>query len=86
MISFKFATSHAISSRFVPLPSPPPENSKLGVSLAPVNVTMSFFRLLYPLVILLDSDDGGGPSGSTLAGTAIDLVVLRRVPLIIMIW
>ncbi|KAH6703038.1 hypothetical protein BKA61DRAFT_680673 [Leptodontidium sp. MPI-SDFR-AT-0119] len=36
-----------------------PENSKLGVSLAPVNVTMSFFRLLYPLVILLDSDDGG---------------------------
>ena len=29
-----------------------------GVSLAPVNVTMSFFRLLYPLVILLSSDDG----------------------------
>ncbi|PVH68210.1 hypothetical protein DL98DRAFT_232064 [Cadophora sp. DSE1049] len=95
MVSFKFATSHAISSRTVPLPSPPPENSKLGVSLAPANVIVSFFRLLYPLVILLNSDGGGevccgvndavhrkllgGPSGSPLVGSTMDLVVLRRV-------
>ncbi len=59
MVFFKFATSHAISSRFVPLSFPPPENSKLVVSLASVNVTMSFFRFVYPLVILLNSDDGG---------------------------
>jgi len=59
IVSSKVAISHTISSRFMPLPSPPPENSKLGVSSAPVNVTMSFVHLLYPRLILLNSDCGG---------------------------
>jgi len=89
IVSFKFAMSHATSSRFVPLPSPPPENSKLGVLLVAVNVVVSFLRLLYPLVILLSSGGGGerccgdndaspgefagSPRGSPLGGSAIDL-------------
>lgn len=61
MVSFRFAMSHATSSRFVPLPSLPPVNSKLGVLLVPVNAVVSFLRLLYALVIRLSSDGGGEP-------------------------
>lgn len=88
-VSFRFAISHATSSRLVPRPSPPPENSKLKVLLLPVSVVVSFLRLLYPLVILLSSGGGGepccgdddaspgelagSPSGSPLGGSAVDL-------------
>jgi hypothetical protein len=53
--------SHATSSKFVPLPSPPPENSKLGVLLVAVNVAVSFLCLLRDLVILPDVGVGCEP-------------------------
>jgi len=60
--------SHATSSGFVPLPSPPLENSELGVLLVSVNVVMSF--LLCDLVIL--PEPVGSPPGSPLAGLVFD--------------
>ena len=89
IVSLRFATSHATSSKFVPLPSPPPVNSKLGVFLVPVKVVMSFLRLLSALVTRLNSEGGGvlccgvghvacwepvgDPMGSPMAGSAISL-------------
>jgi len=90
-VSFRFAISHATLSRLVPRPSPLPENSKLKVLLLPVNIVVSFLRLLYPLVILLSSRGGGkpccadddasprelvgSPPGSPLGGSAISLQI-----------
>jgi hypothetical protein len=39
IVAFRLAMSHATSSMFVPLPSPPPVNSKLTVLLVLVNIT-----------------------------------------------
>jgi hypothetical protein len=63
MVSFRFAMSQATSSRFVPLSSPPPENSKLVALLVPVNAAVPFLCLLYALVILLNSEGGSEPCG-----------------------
>ena len=62
MVSLRFAMSHAISSRFVPLSLPPPEKSKLGVLLVPVKVAVFPLRLFSPLVTRLNSEIGGEPS------------------------
>src|SRR6266487_1204747 len=51
-VAFRLAMSHTTSSRLVPRPLPPLENTKLGVLLVPVNEVVSFLRLLYALVIL----------------------------------
>jgi hypothetical protein len=61
MVSFRVAMSYATLSRVVPLPSPPPENSKLGVLLVAVNVTLSFLCLLRDLVILPGAGGGCEP-------------------------
>src|SRR5436190_5174988 len=61
IVTFRLAMSHATSSRFVPLPLPPPENSKQGVLLVPAKEVLSPLHLLSTLVILLDSE-GGDPS------------------------
>ena len=66
MVSLRFAISCAISSKFVPLSSLPPEISKPGVLLVPVKVAVFFLRLfspvVTPLVTRLNSESGGEPS------------------------
>jgi len=56
--AFRFAISHATSSRFVLRSSLPLENSKLGVFFIPVKVVVPFFFPFSDLVILPSSDGG----------------------------
>jgi hypothetical protein len=50
--------SHAISSRLVPFPSPPPE--KLKALFEPVNVVTSVFLLELRVILLIAGSDWRG--------------------------
>jgi len=58
IVSLRFAMSHAISSRLVPFPSPPPE--KLKALFEPVNVVTSVFLLELRVILLIAGSDWRG--------------------------